>query len=124
VFANQLVVLLPAGIGISLRVRANERAPRRCSYPVRTREPTGVVEVERGASVTVGQLFAVWGQPLSQTRLVGFRTGRERRVLAFVNGTLWPGDARDIPLHRHDEIVLEIGGFIRPHTSYLFPKGL
>ncbi len=28
-----------------------------------------------------------------------------------------------MPLQRHDEIVLEIGGYVPPHTRYLFPEG-
>ena len=73
-FAHRQVVIVPAGIGIAppLRRQGAYVLGGRCSYPLRTREPTGVVEVERGASLTLGQLFEVWGQPLSRTRLVGF----------------------------------------------------
>jgi hypothetical protein len=39
-----------------------------------------------------------------------------------VNGRRFLGDPRSIPLRRHDEIVLEIGGYVPPHSSYLFPK--
>ena len=28
-----------------------------------------------------------------------------------------------MPLQRHDEIVLEIGGYVPPHARYLFPEG-
>jgi len=28
-----------------------------------------------------------------------------------------------MPLQRHDEIVLEIGGYVLPHSRYLFPEG-
>jgi hypothetical protein len=44
-------------------------------------------------------------------------------VLVFVNGRRVNADPRAVRLRRHDEIVLEIGGYIPPHTSYLFPKG-
>ncbi len=88
-------------------------------YPLRTREPTGVVEVAARRPVRLGDLFRVWGQPLSPHRLAGFRSAQ--RLLAFVNGRRFPGDPRSIPLRRHDEIVLEIGGYVAPHSSYLFP---
>ena len=92
----------------------------RCSYPLRTREPTGVIEVASPRPLQLGDVFRVWGQPLSPRQLAGFRTAR--RVLAFVNGRRVDGDPRAIPLRRHDEIVLEIGGYVAPHSSYLFPK--
>ena len=30
---------------------------------------------------------------------------------------------KDIPLHRHDNIVLEVGPYVPPHTRYRFPAG-
>lgn len=123
-FANRRVVIVPAGIGIAPPHR--RRGPYvlggRCSYPARTREPTGVIEIERGASLTLGQLFRLWGQPLSRTRLSGFTSRTPLR--AFVDGHRWSGDPRAIPLRRHAEIVLELGGYVPPHAAYLFQGGL
>ena len=126
-FARRLVLIVPAGIGIAPPLVRNDGAfvaGGRCSYAVRTREPTGVIEVARGANATLGTLFEVWGQPLSRTRLAGFRAKPGEGVLAFVAGKPWRGDPRAIPLRRHAQIVLQIGGFVPPHVSYLFPKGL
>ncbi len=122
-FARRLVLLVPAGIGISPPLlRDGARVIRgRCSYPLRTREPTGVIEISSTRQLRLGDVFRIWGQPLSAQRLAGFRT--TQRVLAFVNGRRFAGDPRAIPLRRHDEIVLEIDGYVPPHTSYLFPKG-
>ncbi|HVN60205.1 MAG TPA: hypothetical protein VMT59_03015 [Gaiellaceae bacterium] len=123
-FAGRRVVIVPAGIGIAppqLRQGAYVLGGR-CSYALRTREPTGVVEIERGASLTLGQLFEVWGQPLSKNRLVGFVS--HAPILAFVGGRRFTGDPRAIPLRPHDEIVLELGGYVPPHASFLFRKGL
>jgi hypothetical protein len=121
-FAKRLVAIVPAGIGIAPRLRRDGAYVRsgRCSYPARTREPTGVIEVEQGARLTLGQFFDLWGQALSLTRLAGFRG----RVVAFVDGHARPGDPRTIPLTRHAQIVLEVGGYVRPHASYLFRRGL
>jgi hypothetical protein len=121
-FARKLVLLVPAGIGVA---PPHERdgayvTSGRCLYPLRTREPTGVIEVATSRKVTVGDLFRVWGQPLGPHRLAGFSSPRP--VLAFVNGKRVHGDPSAIPLRRHDEIVLEIGGYVVPHSSYLFPK--
>jgi hypothetical protein len=107
-FANRLVLLLPKGIG----------AGRGCDYPVRTTTPFGVVEFAPAAKPTLGDLFDVWGQPLSSRGFAGFRGA----VSAWVGGRRWPGDVRAIPLRRHAEIVVEVGGYIPPHSFYLFRR--
>jgi hypothetical protein len=121
-FARKLVLLVPPGIGVSPPVRRDGAyvTGGRCLYPLRTREPTGVVEVASTRPARLGDLFRIWGQPLSAHRIAGFRSARP--LLAFVNGKRVYGDPRAIPLRRHDEIVLEIGGYVPPHSSYLFPR--
>ena len=113
-FAADRVVIVPAGIGVAPPWRRDGAYVRsgRCSYPARTREPTGVVEVSR-AGLTLGDFFAVWGRE---------RLSRYRR--AYVNGRRWAGALAAVPLRRHAEIVLEVGPFVRPHASFLFRKGL
>jgi hypothetical protein len=106
-FANRRVLLLPKGIGIA----------RGCTYPVRTTSPTGVVEYAPAVRPTLGDLFDVWGQPLSARRLAGFHGA----LSAWVGGRRWRGEVRSIPLRRHAEIVVEVGGYIPPHTFFLFP---
>jgi hypothetical protein len=98
--------------------------PRGGSYAARTLEPTGVIEVRRGAQLTLGGFFRIWGQPLSPTRLVGFRTTSAAPVRAYVAGRRWRGPVRSIPLRRHAQIVLELGPFIPPHRGFLFRPGL
>jgi hypothetical protein len=119
-FARKLVLLLPAGIGVAPPLHRDGAyvTGGRCLYPLRTREPTGVIEAT-SQGLRLGDVFRVWGQPLSAHRIAGFRSARP--VLAFVNGRPFHGDPRRIPLRRHDEIVLEIGGYVPPHSSYLFP---
>jgi hypothetical protein len=119
-FANRRVLLLPAGIGMaSPLVRDGAYVVRgRCSYAVRTRAPTGVVEVRPGSAATIGDLFRLWGQPLTRTRMAGFRG----RVGAYVAGARWRGDVRAIPLGSYAQIVLEVGGYIPPHPFFLFGR--
>jgi hypothetical protein len=107
VFAKRRVVILPAGIG---------RGPG-CVYPSSTNAPTGVVRLTH--SVMLGDLFRVWGQALGSHRLSSFRG----TVQAFVAGRRWLGDPREIGLTNHTQVVVEIGGYVPPHPSYLFPKG-
>lgn len=125
-FARARVVIVPAGIGVAepLRRTGAYVAPRGCSYGLRTLEPTGVVEVRRGTEQTLGDLFAIWGQPLSPTRLAGFSTMRSAPVRAYVAGRRWRGSLDAIPLRPHAEIVLELGRYIPPHVSFRFRNGL
>jgi hypothetical protein len=121
-FANRRVVLVPAGVGMrGPLARDGARVVRAgCSFPLRTREPTGTIEVARGTHATLGQLFAVWGRPLSSGRLLSFRG----RVRAYVAGRLVRGDPRRIRLAPHTNVVLEVGGYVPPHPRFLFPPGL
>jgi hypothetical protein len=107
-FANRRALLLPPGIGVRPR----------CSYPVRTTDPTGVVEFVPSVAPTLGDLFAVWGQPLGPRRLASFRGA----VSAWVGGRRWRGDVRRIRLTRHAQVVVEVGGYVPPHARYLFPR--
>jgi hypothetical protein len=91
----------------------------RCAYPLHTLDPTGTVLVDRAQPRALADLFAIWGQRLGARRLLSFAGG----VLAFRNGRAWRGDPRLMPLQRHDEIVLEVGGYVPPHVRYLFPEG-
>jgi hypothetical protein len=121
-FASRLVVIVPPGIGVAPpRVRRGAYVVAgRCSYPARTVEPTGVIQVERGAHLTLGDFFALWGQPLGHDRLLGFR-GPFR---VFVAGKAWHGSPAEIPLTRHAEITLELNGFVPPRLGYRFRPGL
>ena len=100
-------------------------AAGRCSYPLRTVEPTGVVEVDPSVGpVTVGDLFALWGQRLDTRHLAGFVAPRGGAVKAYLDGRRWSGSPRRIPLLRHASIVLEVGPYVAPHPSYVFAPGL
>ena len=106
-FVDGRVVLMPAGIGVR----------GRCSYPLRTREPTGLIEVERGLRPTLADLFHVWGQPLSRRRVLSF----EGPVRAYVGSRPAAGDPRRIRLWPHAVVTLETGRYVRPHAHYVFP---
>jgi hypothetical protein len=125
-FANRHVVIVPAGVGIAPpRKRTGAYVVEgRCEYPAITVEPTGVIQVLDGSRLTLGDFFAIWGQPLSRRRLAGFAAPSGTRVRAFVGGDEWHDDLGGIPLRRHAQIVLEVGGFVEPHRRYGFPPGL
>lgn len=125
IFVHGRVLLLPPGIGVAPPVsRDGARVlSGRCLYALRTLDPTGVVEVERGTRATLGDLFAVWGAPLSATRLLGFATPADDPVRVYLGGRRVQGDPRRLPLEPRDEIVIELGSFVPPHRAYHFPDG-
>jgi hypothetical protein len=128
-FARDRGIVLPAGIGVAPPVRRDGAFVRggRCSYPIHTTAPTGVVEIDPSRlsrAPTVGDLFVLWGQPLTPRRLGAFATSRGPGVIAFVNGRPWRADPNAIPLRRHWQVELELGFSIPPHRTYLFPAGL
>jgi hypothetical protein len=121
-FGAGQTIIVPAGIGIAPPRRVDGVYVRggRCSYRLRTREPTGVVEVRRGRVPTLGDFFTVWGQPLSAWRMAGWRG----TVKAYVDGRRRHGDVRAIPLGRHVQVVLVVGPDVPVHRRYPFPPGL
>jgi hypothetical protein len=106
-FANRRAIVIPAGIG-------------GCSDAASTRTPTGVVELARSGLV-LGDLFRIWGRPLTAHRLLTFRSSAG--VRAYVNGRPAAAPVGSIPLTAGAEIVVEIGGYVPPHRFFLFPKG-
>ena len=121
VFGANRVVLVAAGIGVRppLRWSAGRITRAGCFGALVTLEPTGVVLVAPGARLTVSDLFRSWGQPLSADRLASF----QGRVRVYVGGRPRAGPAAAVPLRPHAEIVLEVGPYVPPHSSYNFPPG-
>jgi hypothetical protein len=115
-FANRRVVIVPAAIGLrSARFEQSRVVSARCRTRFWTTDPSGVVTFDGAA--TLGGLFAVWGRPLTPQRLAGFRGS----VRLYRNGVLVRTDPRPVVLRDGDELVLEVGGYVPPHTSYRFP---
>jgi hypothetical protein len=116
-FADRRVVVVPGGIGVS--------GGRTTLYgfitdalwhaPAWTLEPGGVIHLAR-SGIRLGELFAIWGQPLGSDRLLSFRGA----VHVYVNGEEEHADAARIVLRDHDEIVLRVGDYLPPHTSFTF----
>jgi hypothetical protein len=124
-FAANRVVLLPAGIGTAApRTLSHGRiASARCYGALVTLDPTGLVLVRPGVRMSLSNLFAGWGEPLSSTRLGPFAAADGGVVAVFVDGRPWRGRPQKVPLRRHAEIVLEVGPRVPPHASYAFPPG-
>ena len=121
-FARGHVVIVPAGLGVAPPRRRTGAyvTGGRCRYPIWTSEPTGLVRLAR-RNLTLGDLFVLWGQPLSRGRMARWRA----TVRAYVSGVRWRGDPRSIPLVRHAQVVVQAGPpILRPNARYRFPAGL
>jgi hypothetical protein len=126
IFVRQHVVAIPLGIGVTppLTIVAARVRRGHCYYPIATTDPSGVLDVLSGARVTLGDVFDLWGQPLSGGVVAGFRAPAGRSVIAYVGTRRWHGDPRSIPLGRHERVVLELLSRVPPHRAYVFPPGL
>ena len=94
-------VTVPADIGI---VTAGYAVL--CLYWLHTHDDSGTIHVESPFArvFTLADFFAVWGEPLSRTR-IGPYTGHVR---AYVNGAPYKGAPQDIPLLDGEQITLQI----------------
>jgi hypothetical protein len=109
-------VIVAAGIGLrGAHFRLGRVVAAACRARAWTLDPSGVVRYDRPA--TLGDVFAVWGQPLGARRLASFRGA----ITVWVNGARRRGDPRTLRLRDRDEVVLEARGYVPPHTTFTFP---
>jgi hypothetical protein len=101
VFADGARVAVPAGIG-----RAGP-----CTYWLHTDAADGVIAVTspQRRIFTLGDVFDIWGAPLTRRQVLDFDLGPGRRLRAFVDGRSVQGDPRAIRLGDRREIALVIG---------------
>ena len=118
-YAERLVLPVPAGIGVAapLERRGAYVLGGRCTYPIRSLSPTGLVRVDGGRPLNLADLFAIWGQPLGGHRLAGFTAP----VNVVVDGRRATGEPGAVRLDRHAEIVVVSGGGVLAHARYGFP---
>lgn len=117
--------LVPAGIGVgtpqtSTPTDDGPLVSGPCYYWINTRTQDGLIHVRapQPGTYTLGQLFDLWGQPLSATQ-AGPASGA---VTVLVNGSQYSGDPRAVPLTQHAVIQLDVGT-ATPFKSYSFPAG-
>jgi hypothetical protein len=87
---------------------------------VHTHDATGIIHVEPPTSVevTLGELFDLWGQPLSSTGVAGYNGN----VTVFVDGKKYTDDPRDILFEAHQQIAIEVGTPLVTPDFYIFPQ--
>lgn len=82
-----------------------------CLYWIHTHTPDGIVHIESPnvRTFTLGNVFDVWGQPLSRRNVAGAKPKQHERVAVWVDGRPYAGDPRAIPLTEHLDVTLEVG---------------
>jgi hypothetical protein len=117
IFALRRVVIVPAAIGVRKpRLRFGRVVGAYCRATIWSTDASGVVRFTGKAHL--GDVFRVWGRPLGDGRLLGFRG----RVRVYRNGRRVAADPRLVPLVDRAELVLEVGGYVPPHPGFRFPR--
>lgn len=85
-----------------------------CTYEIHTHDLSGVVHLEADSqrSVTLGQFFSVWGQPLSNSNVAGITGQAWFYTIDMDNATVTPftgSDPRTVAITPHAEIAIVIG---------------
>ncbi|MEX1193699.1 MAG: hypothetical protein WD904_06735 [Dehalococcoidia bacterium] len=82
-----------------------------CLFWLHTHDEDGLIHVEAPDRLeyTLGQFFAVWGQPLSAQQLLDRTADASHEITATVNGSPYAGDPANIILEDGEEIVLQYG---------------
>jgi hypothetical protein len=120
-FASRQVVVVPGGIGVSGgRTEYYGRIVDALWHaPAWTLQAGGVIHLER-PGLRLADVFAVWGRELAPSRLLGFRGP----MLVFVNGRRHRGTPGNVVLRDHDQIVVQVDGYLPPHSAFVFtPDG-
>jgi len=108
-------VQIPADVGRPLLAN--------CFYWLHTHTPDGIIHVESPTvrTFTLGDFFAVWGQPLSRTQVATARVGPGSSLRVWVDGSRYTGDPAKIELLQHTDITIEIGPpwvSVKPFTDW------
>ena len=107
IFMNGQALAIPANVGIVQLTPTTD-----CHYYVHTHDHSGKIHMEAPApqAFTLGNLFAIWGMPLSTTNVAGITNVTLTAIYITENGTVtqFTGDPATIQMtsHRHIAIVL------------------
>jgi hypothetical protein len=128
IFVRGLARQVPAGVGIAPPYQAQATpqglfiAGAPCFMWLHTHTDDGIIHTESpiDRTYTLGDFFDIWGQPLTRSE-VGSARGP---VTAFLNGRLFTGNPRRIPLLAHAQIQLDVGKPLVAPERITFPRGL
>ena len=128
IFVNGQQRQVPAGIGIPGAVAQQTQAgpfvdSGSCFYWLHTHAADGIIHIESPVqrTYTLGEFFDEWGQPLGPDQ-VGQAHGK---VTVIVNGQVFKGSPRDVPLGSHENLQVEVGTpLVAPETINWSSTGL
>jgi hypothetical protein len=128
IFVNGQQRQVPAGIGIPGAVAT--QTPQgpfidsgTCFYWLHTHAADGIIHIESPVkrTYTLGEFFDEWEQPLSSSQ-AGPARGK---VTVIVNGQVFKGNPREVPLGSHENLQLEVGSpLVAPETINWAGTGL
>ena len=127
IFVNGAARQLPAGIGIpGARAQATPEGPfissGTCFYWLHTHAADGIIHIESPVqrTYTLGDFFDEWGEPLGPGQVGPYHA----KVTAFYDAKHYEANPRDIPLHAHAQIQLDVGTPLVAPEHITFPNGL
>ncbi len=117
-------IAIPLGIGIMNPVVANGYVNfdrTKCFHEMHSHDASGVIHLHpnpgEARALTLGQLFDLWGQPLTRQNVAG----QAGRVVAFVGQQRYDGDLRAIVLDEHTLVNLQVGSPLVAPPRYIVP---
>jgi hypothetical protein len=119
IFLNGEQLAIPVDVGMV------ELSPTtRCHYLLHTHDMSGLIHAHAGAprSFTLGQFFAIWGQPLQRDNVAGL-VGLPAVVYLTDDGTTvveHMGSLAAIELISHREITIQVGTPITEIPRYVW----
>jgi hypothetical protein len=115
IYMDGVRLALPALIGL-----------RGCTYETHTHDRSGVVHVEPNVArdLTLGQFFAVWGQPISRTAVAGLAGPVRYYLIDDATLTRFDGNPADIVFRAHQQIVIITGTAPAVLPKYHWPGSL
>jgi hypothetical protein len=114
--------VLPAGTGIDNTTQ--------CLYWLHVHANDGVIHIEAPASsanrkFTLGDVFAIWGKPLSKTQVGSTVLTKSQKLEMWVDGKPYTGDPSKIVLGKYTQVVLEVSPpEVALPAPFVFPAGL
>jgi hypothetical protein len=115
IFLDGVQLQVPPNVGI------HSQQPQRCFYLIHTHDRSGKVHVEDAApgTFTLGDMFAIWGQPLETDNVAGL-TGKPIKIYSTENATVSEvtTDWKAIELTTHKLITIQVGTPIAEIPNY------
>lgn len=121
-------IMIPWAVGIvqpwTFNHKGNQVIGGSCFYYLHTHDRSGVIHYEapRDLGFTLGDFFAVWGEPLDPTNVAGYSGTIWVKIITPTSGGPWTTgiDPRTIPLTEHEQISLAVGNPVIPVPKYIF----